>query len=185
MVDVLDFIHVYEEVLEPNVCQFLINTFEENTDKHERYDNEGKPNFTQLNLTEHHEMSDELISVHNHLVRKTIEYRDIYYQFIDGRVFPQEHAFEQFRIKKYNADGIDQFDTHVDVVNHETARRYLSFTWYLNTVDQGGNTVFKDLLIPPKVGSLLVFPPMWMFPHRGEPAISNPKYILTTYLHYK
>lgn len=185
MVDLLDFIHVYEDVLEPNICQFLINFFEENPDKHERYDNEGKPNFTQVNLTESCQMSDELNSVHNHLIRKTIEYRDIYYQFIDGRVFPSEHAFEQFRIKKYNADGVDQFDTHVDVINHETSRRYLSFTWYLNTVDQGGNTIFKDLMISPKVGSLVVFPPMWMFPHKGEFPISNPKYILTTYLHYK
>lgn len=185
MVDILDFIHVYEDVLDPNVCQFLISTFEENVDKHERYDNEGKPNFAQFNLTENHTLSPEIDNVHNLLIKKTIEYRDIYYQFIDGRVFPQEHAFEQFRIKKYNSDGIDRFDTHVDVVNHETARRYLSFTWYLNDVLQGGTTIFKDMQIIPKTGSLLVFPPTWMYPHRGDPPVSNPKYILTTYLHYK
>jgi hypothetical protein len=185
MIDILDFVHVYEEVLDPNMCQYLINTFEENSDKHERYYNEGKPNFTQFNLTEHHQINDELKSAHNFLIKKTIEYRNIYYEFIDSRVFPSEHAFEQFRIKRYNSDGIDQFDTHVDVINYETSRRYLSFTWYLNTVDLGGNTVFKDLLIQPKVGSLLVFPPLWMFPHKGEPPISNSKYILTTYLHYK
>lgn len=185
MVDILDFIHVYEEGLEPNICQFLINLFEENVDKHERYDNEGKPNFTQFNLTENYTMNEDVTSVHTHLIEKTIEYRDIYYQFIDGRVFPPEHAFEQFRIKKYNADGIDQFDTHVDVVDHPSAKRYLSFTWYLNDVEEGGSTIFKDLKIVPKTGSLLVFPPLWMFPHKGEPPISNPKYILTTYLHYK
>ena len=185
MVDLLDFNHVYEDALEPDICEFLIANFEENVDKHERYDNEGKPNFTQYNLTENHKASDQLISVHNHLVRKTIEYRDIYYQFIDARVFPEEHAFEQFRVKKYNADGVDQFDTHVDVLDYPTARRYLSFTWYLNDVATGGTTIFKDLQITPKVGSLLIFPPLWMFPHKGDFPISNPKYILTTYLHYK
>jgi hypothetical protein len=185
MVDILDFIHLYEECLDPNICQFLINLFEENADKHERYDNEGKPNFTQFNLTENYTMNDDVNSVHTYLIEKTIEYRDIYYQFIDGRVFPQEHAFEQFRIKKYNSDGIDQFDTHVDVLDHQSAKRYLSFTWYLNDVNEGGATIFKDLKIVPKTGSLLMFPPLWMFPHKGEPPISNPKYILTTYLHYK
>ena len=185
MVDLLDFIHVYEDALEPNICQFLIDFFEANVDKHERYDNEGKPNFTQINLTENHTIDEQINSVHNYLIEKTIEYRDIYYKFIDARVFPEEHAFEQFRIKKYNSDGIDQFDTHVDVINHQSAKRYLSFTWYLNDVFDGGSTIFKDLKIVPKTGNLLVFPPVWMFPHKGEPPVSNPKYILTTYLHYK
>lgn len=184
MADILDLIHVYENVLEPDVCQFLINTFEENPDKHERYDNEGKPNFTQFNLTANHELSGDIKNVHNFLIQSTIKYRDIYYNFVDGRVFPEQHAFEQFRIKKYNCDGVDRFDTHVDVVNYESSRRYLSFMWYLNDV-QGGNTVFKDLQIEPKTGNLLIFPPLWMYPHRGEPPISNPKYVLTTYLHYK
>jgi hypothetical protein len=30
-----------------------------------------------------------------------------------------------------------------------------------------------------------MFPPLWMFPHKGESPISNPKYIISTYLHYK
>ena len=65
--------------------------------------------------------------------------RDLYYQYVDERVFPTTHAFEQLRIKKYEPNGLDQFDTHVDVVDHDSAKRYLSFMWYLNDVDVGGN----------------------------------------------
>ena len=51
-------------------------------------------------------------------------------------------------------------------------------------VDNGGETVFSDLKIVPKKGNLLVFPPLWMFPHRGNPPISGPKYIMSGYLEY-
>lgn len=185
VVELNDLIHVYENILDSNICNFLIDVFDQFPDKHERHDNDGKPNFTQFNLTKNRELSDEINQVHNHLIRKTIEYRDKYYEFIDSRVFPQEHAFEEFRIKKYNADGIDQFDTHVDVVDYGTARRYLSFLWYLNDVNEGGKTVFNEIEIQPKQGTLMMFPPMWMYPHKGEPPISGSKYIISTYLHYK
>ncbi len=185
MDELCDLIRFYDNVLDPQVCQFLIGVFNKFTDKHERQDNEGKPNFTQFNLTKNRDLSEEINNVHNIMIKKTLEYRNIYYEFIDSRVFPEQHAFEEFRIKKYNPGGTDRFDTHVDVINHETSRRYLSFMWYLNDVDHGGNTVFKDVTIKPKTGSLLIFPPLWMYPHKGEPPISGEKYVISTYLHYK
>ena len=185
MVELNDLIHVYENNLEPEICDFLVSLFEQVPDKHERHENEGKPNFTQFNLTEHRKLFPEVNKVHNIIIKKIFEYRDKYYEFIDERVFPQEHSLEQFRIKKYNPGGEDRFDTHVDVVDHTTARRFLSFMWYLNDVQTGGSTVFKDFVIQPKRGTLITFPPLWMYPHKGEPPISEPKYIMTAYLHYK
>ena len=178
-------VQVYENALEDDVCDFLISFFEDVSDKHERIENERKPNFTQFNLTENCKLTEEIEQVHNHLIQKTFQYRNEYYEMVDRRVFPEEHAFEQFRIKRYNNDGNDEFDTHVDVVDYETARRFLSFMWYLNDVEEGGETKFLNMTITPKKGNLLVFPPLWMFPHSGLMPISGPKYILHTYLHYK
>jgi hypothetical protein len=185
MDELTDFIHVYEEALDAQVCEFLIDFFDQMTDLQERVENDGKPNFTQINLTANCKISDQVSSIHNHLIKSTVEYKDKYYEFADARVFPPSHAFEQFRIKKYNPGGDDLFDTHVDVMDYASSRRYLSFFWYLNDVEVGGQTVFKDKIITPTKGSLLVFPPLWMFPHRGDPPISGPKYLLHTYLHYK
>ena len=56
-VDLNDFIHIHDDVLDSNICQSLIDIFEKNSDKHERIENEGKPNFTQYNLTENHQQS--------------------------------------------------------------------------------------------------------------------------------
>ena len=185
MVDLSEFILVYDNALDSNVCKFLIEFYEKHSDLHERIENNKKPNFTQLNLTQSSNLNDEVKSVHNLLISKTFEYRNKYYEIFDKRVFPESHAFEQFRIKKYNIDGKDLFDTHVDVQDYSSARRFLTFLWYLNDVNEGGETVFIDQKIKPKEGRLLVFPPLWMFPHRGSEPISNEKYILHTYLHYK
>ena len=184
MDELQDFIHIYENALEPDVCNFLISLFDQVPDKHERHDNNGKPNFTQFNFTENRELASEVNQVHSHIIKNIFEYRDKYYEFIDNRVFPEEHALEHFRIKKYEPNGIDQFDTHV-VLDYGTARRFLSFMWYLNDVESGGQTIFKDVQIQPKQGTLIMFPPLWMFPHKGEPPISGPKYIMSAYLHYK
>ena len=185
MDELQDLIHIHENAVDPNICQFLVNLFENSTDKHEVVNQQRKPFFTQFNLTENREISDEVNNVHNFFIQQTLSYKEKYYEFVDERVFPSQNAFEQFRIKKYDTSGEQMFDTHVDVMDYASARRFLSFMWYLNDVEEGGSTVFKDVIIKPKVGTLLVFPPLWMYPHRGEAPISNPKYILSTYLHYK
>jgi hypothetical protein len=185
MDELRDLIRIYENAIDPDICQFLIDFFEQSPDKQEVVHKEKKPSFTQINLTEYHKEHPQVKEVHDLFVRETISYRDKYYEFVDKRVFPPQHAFEQFRIKRYVTGGEEMFDTHVDVMDYASSRRFLSFMWYLNDVDEGGNTVFNDITIKPKVGTLLLFPPLWMYPHRGEAPISNSKYILSTYLHYK
>ena len=180
-----DLIQIYDDALESNICDFLISMFEQVADKQEKIINDRKPNFTQFNITENRELTEEVNQVQNHLIQKTFEYRNKYYEFVDKRVFPEQHAFEQYRIKRYMPNENEAFDTHVDVVDYETSRRFLSFFWYLNDVEVGGETQFKDLTINPKKGRLIIFPPLWMFPHKGLDPISGPKYIISTYLHYK
>lgn len=90
-------------------------------------------------------------------------------------------------MKLYRKGTDDRFDTHVDVGNHDSARRFLVMFWYLNTVEVGGETVFDNISysVNPVEGRLLMFPPMWMYPHSGKMAVSDDKLILGTYLHYR
>ena len=125
-------------------------------------------------------LSFETIQVQKY-VKNTGKY--IYHE--DGRVFPTDHAFEQFRIKKYNPGGEDRFDTHVDVIDHSTARRYLAFLWYLNDITDGGETEFQDFKVRPEAGKLILFPALWTYPHRGNVPISDDKYIMTGWLDEK
>ena len=93
---------------------------------------------------------------------------------------------EEFRIKKYEVGGVDRFDEHVDVIDHKSAKRCLAMLFYLNGVDEGGKTIFPyhHKEFTPVKGSVIIFPPTWEYPHLGEPPISNPKYIMSSYLHY-
>lgn len=185
VIELNDFIHVYDDVLNSSICNSLIEIFETYSDKQERIENNKRPNFTQFNLTQNSNLTDDINQIHKFLISIVFEYKKKYYEFVDSRCFPSDHAFEQFRIKRYVNDGNDMFDAHVDVTDHESSRRFLSFMWYLNDVNDGGETVFDDLIIKPKTGRMVVFPPLWMFPHVGNPPVSNSKYILSTYLHYK
>lgn len=185
MDNVSSFIRIYDNALEPDVCNYLIKIFENNSKHCERIDNNRKPNFTQLNLTSLADKSEEFNYINNYISSRMAPYKDNYIKSFDQIYFPLDYAYEQFRVKKYNNDGHDVFDYHVDVMDHQSAKRFLSFFWYLNDVDEGGETMFWDYKIKPEQGKLVIFPPVWMFPHCGKEPISGPKYLLSTYLHYQ
>lgn len=88
-------------------------------------------------------------------------------------------------LKRYLAGGQDRFQLHFDAVN-EVSDRYMVLLWYLNDVDEGGETLFPllDLRVVPRRGRLLMFPPYWLFPHAGLPSPRQDKYILSTYLRF-
>jgi hypothetical protein len=85
VIDLNYFVQVYENALEENVCDFLVSLFDQVPDKHERVENERKPNFTQFNLTENCKITEEVDTVHNHLIKKTFDYRNEYYDMIDKK----------------------------------------------------------------------------------------------------
>ena len=101
--------------------------------------------------------------------------------------WPKKHGWESIRIKRYLPNDEDQFDNHVDVMDYDTARRFLVFFIYLDD-NFCGQTVVNpkdDLFVSScKKGSMLIFPPMWPWLHRGAKPIRTPKYIVGSYLHY-
>ena len=85
-------------------------------------------------------------------------------------------------IKRYRAGTEDNFQPHFDSLG-PVCNRYMVFLWYLNDVEEGGETSFLDIGVDmrPKTGRLVMFPPYWMFQHAARPPISNDKYILSSY----
>ena len=106
---------------------------------------------------------------------------------------PDEFGYETVRIKRYLSNDYDRFDDHVDVGNHASSRRFLAFFVYLNNVEEGGETEFLNIYKPgtyikfkinPKAGRMVVFPPLWNWPHAGRKPVTGEKYLLHSYLHY-
>lgn len=93
--------------------------------------------------------------------------------------------YDEFMIQKYDKlDG--KYIYHNDAFIDFNKNRYRVFTyiWYLNTVTEGGETVFWDSYkIKPEAGKLVLFPACWTFPHTGKMPISNNKYIITGWVH--
>jgi prolyl 4-hydroxylase len=93
---------------------------------------------------------------------------------------------ESIRIKRYRVGADEHFEPHFDALD-DRCNRYLVFLWYLNDVDEGGETEFIDIAIKvqARAGRLLMFPPYWMFQHAGLAPRSNDKYMVSTYLLFK
>ena len=120
-----DFCVVLDNVLDPLVCDSLVETFRQNTHLHERYDNAGKPNFTQFNLTKNKSIVPE---IHDYLVYASRHILGQYKSLVpETEYWPKKIAFEEFRIKHYAANGVDEFDMHVDSISQSTTKRYLVF----------------------------------------------------------
>ena len=74
--------------------------------------------------------------------------------------------------------------------NPESSKSFLRsmvFLFYLNDVEEGGETEFlyQDLKVKPKAGSLIIFPPYYTHAHRGNAPISGKKYIINTWLKWR
>jgi hypothetical protein len=179
-----DLVRVYPGALTRKSCNELITGFEALQGEHiiRQDDGPGAPRFVELNLTQQwergHEMAFEAI-----LPLFEAYSRDLQ---INTAQWPEELAFEELRIKRYQPGGDDEFPEHVDVGDHASARRFLAALLYLNDVEDGGATEFPQWgqQIQPRAGSVVVFPPLWPWLHAGQPPVSGPKYILSTYLHY-
>ena len=184
-----NYISIYDDVLSKNYCQDLIKRFEVNTQCYDNVHNthdEWQMRFTQINLYEHDIFRDDVAAL-TKLFNEAIEHYKID-NGIEQHQWPQKYTLEQIRMKRYLPGGNDRFDTHVDVSDYDSARRFLAAFFYLNDDFIGGETDFPQLQImaKPKPGRLIMFPPMWGWSHRSHPIVSGtPKYIIGTYLHYK
>lgn len=183
------YIMVVDHVLPPELCQNLIKKFDAAEDlvvRDSSWDTDYK-SFKELNLTTHPEFKEE----QELFYQKSEEMLSLYKTQLQIPFFPEQVGLEEVRMKRYDTNDKDQFGWHADVGDYASARRLLVMFYYLNDVDAGGETLFNEnlqeltnLSVKPKQGRMVMFPPMWMYPHKGCKPISNPKYIISTYCHY-
>ena len=137
-----------------------------------------------LDIMQHHEFNEPFQKVISKFQQTIEQYKkdcNLY-----KNQWPKTYRYENLRIKRFLCDTNQQHDTHVDVGNVDTAKRFLAFLVYLNDVEEGGETNFLGInkKLKPKRGRGIIFPPLWMVPHQGQPTISEDKYIFSTYLNY-
>ena len=189
MKNLADYIMIVDDVLPADLCASLIEKFDSANDlvvRDSSWTHDYK-SFKELNLTSHNDFSEE----QKMFYRISQAMLKFYVEKTNAEFFPEKIGMEEVRMKRYDPNQKDQFGWHTDVGDYASARRFLVMFYYLNDVEEGGETVFRDkigslkeLKVQPKRGRMVMFPPMWMYPHKGMQPISNSKYIVSTYLHY-
>jgi hypothetical protein len=185
------YVKVYNNSIPYDLCDEIIR----------RFDNDSKPidgvtslglnrdvkRTKDLMLSKHSNWKDideKMYKILNVALNDYIKYLsdndlDFYYSAININ----EILDKGYNIQKYNQnDGfyIWHTDDMVDYDNQEA--RVLTYLWYLNTVEEGGETYFKDFKIKPEKGKLIFFPATWTYIHRAAVPRSSDKYIVTGWI---
>jgi Rps23 Pro-64 3,4-dihydroxylase Tpa1-like proline 4-hydroxylase len=75
---------------------------------------------------------------------------------------------------------------HCEQSHRENSQRLMTFIVYLNDIEEGGETelLYQHQRIKPKQGRLVLFPASYTHTHRGNPPLSNTKYIMTGWVEF-
>lgn len=181
------FFGIFDDALPADFCRRTIERFEADERKITGRVGDGSaggaidPNIkstTEILLnSDFPEWQDVLDTVGENLKQHLREYMMKWRQ-----AFPCPIVAEEFRVSRYNPG--EQFTWHSDNIGRSVTR-VITAQWYLNDVDEGGETEFPwyNAKVKPREGRLMLAPVGWTFMHRGAPPVSGPKYIVITQLH--
>jgi hypothetical protein len=207
------YIYINETSLSSFVCRDLINIFEEQENKFEGRTIGGMNKKIKDTIDfeipandkkwfKYHKLLKEelgrnlkkyilLIDNHNEEYNNITMYTDITEDTNINKFshFKQNDKFMiyNFLMQKYDQNKgkyIYHNDSRIDIVKKEY--RVITFLWYINSVDEGGETCFdNEIKIKPQEGKLILFPSCWTFPHCGKIPLSSNKYIITGWIYCK
>ncbi len=133
---------------------------------------------------------EKKFDITNRLFFKSEEFAEIIWNNIKEYVPRKYHerytsigVNEQFRLYKYFKGQV--FESHQDspCIRNENERSFYSLLIYFNDNFKGGETIFENLSIKPKVGKAVFFPHTLI--HSGALVIEGSKYILRTDIMYR
>ena len=193
-------IRIYDNVLSAKKCDYFVNKFEAHSELHEVQNNSRGKTLTMMNLmnSANTPFRNDLNFLGNLFMESVEKYKHDCQ--IHPLQFPEKFGVEAFKIKRYLPNTTDEFPEHVDVNDYATARRFLVMFAYLTNNEAGETEISvkseysgpdyeekrkRSFIISPcKQGSIILFPPMWPWMHRGVAPAKTAKYIIGSYLHY-
>lgn len=127
------------------------------------------------------DMGEPANDIQKIIMEKTDKLLELYVEYFNLEGFtPASTGYEGAKVKRYSTG--DEFSWHSDGVDPRSCRRQLGFLWYLGGEYTGGKTEYMNgLVVDGKEGDVLIFPPFWLYPHRGQPVVGE-KWIMTNYL---
>jgi hypothetical protein len=95
------------------------------------------------------------------------------------------HSNYAFKIQKTKI-GEGYHIWHYESVDRNCCHRLLTWMLYLNDVQEGGETEFlyQHKRVKPEAGTLVIWPAAFTHTHRGNPPLSNDKYVITGWVEF-
>ena len=175
-------------VIEPTVCDAIIDYFEENKHKQRQGCTTGGIDLQAKNRQDMNLSPKELNFPENQIYKEYFEilfacYKDYNVQWPFLSEIVKHLDIGNFNIGKY-MPGQHFQKIHCERMGLSSLHRLFAFMTYLNDVEEGGSTYFNhyDLDVKPKKGLTLIWPAEWTHSHKGNILKSGVKYIITGWL---
>ena len=189
--EIKDFVGVFENAFNQAYCTKAIKYFQKaeqigNTINRQQQ-GELKSLKDDLQLYAHSETSigycAELIEEFNKIFWGQVY--PIYSEKYSPLIESDPHTNYAFKIQKTEIGG-GYHRWHYESHSRTNASRLLTWILYLNDVEEGGETEFLyyPRRIKPKAGTLILWPGAFTHTHRGNPPLSNTKYIITGWVEF-
>lgn len=189
-----NFIGIFKNAYTKQFCEEVIKHYENMVDSgygQSRFDTGKEPRTRKDDMQVFSDDVDQEPLV-NHIQMPLRQHKKIFNELFWGNYFPiyeQEysslkdsglHANYSFKIQKTKIGG-GYHIWHYESGNREVCQRLLTWILYLNDVHEGGETEFlyQHMRVKPEQGTLVIWPAAFTHTHRGNPPLSNEKYIVT------
>ena len=183
-----NFIGVFNNVLSKEDCEEIIKSFDYQSSKGLSFDRGTDPR--------HKRDDDSMCEQYNtpyipdHIIEKlnSLMWEKCHPLYTKQySVLNQADTYTNFSYKiQRTHPGQGYHIWHYEAMGRPYTARVLVYTLYLNDVEEGGETEFlyANRRLKPQAGTFVLFPASFTHTHRGNPPISNTKYMLTGWLEH-
>ena len=190
-----NFIEIYDNAVPLNICEELIQHYNyinsSLTHYNRTYDRKTLEGVGKIKKDDKayffHEETDidvqlcntKLLLTINSILSECIREYFNTYDILENR----NYVIWMHKIQHVNVGG-GYHVWHEETSQLENKNRLLQIIIYLNDVNDGGETEFlyQSIRVKPQVGRILIAPAGFTHTHRGNPPLSNDKYIVTTWI---
>jgi hypothetical protein len=191
-VEIQDFIAVYDNAYTPEFCQAVIDFFENANDAGYCYTRQQESDVNRALKDDRAIMlSEEYSYTLNATKNLSREFVDAFWQhfaeYAKNKYYTIAESCDlriaELKIQKTEV-GQGFHAWHFEQGNQFTGDRICAFQLYLNDVEDGGETEFLyyPRRIKPKQGRLIIWPGSYTHTHRGNPPLTNTKYVITSWV---
>lgn len=191
--NIKDFIGIFENVIPDEVCdetisayEFLVaNGFGLNRQEHDKVSKLAKEN-TSVYISVPHVCN--LVEFKHNNTLNQILWNTCFKQYVDKYAILSDGVPKSNFCNKVQKTEIGEgyHVWHFESSARIASNRIMLYIMYLNDVEEGGETEFLyyPKRIKPKKGTITLIPAGFTHTHRGNPPISNEKYVVTGWIEY-